>query len=311
MNQIIPSILILIVFAFCSCQKAQDESTNSLILNSVGIQTFEILTTERSIVSGIEGTTLIFEPNSFIDKVGNIYNGSVKIHLKEFRSLPNMLLEGLTTSSNGKMLETQGMIFISATKPDSSELKLRKNVNFDICFQIQKAQEEYELFYGEKIEKEINWQPAKSNSLGNSSDSFQARFTQADTTAHIDCMDRLMFSSSKLGWINCDRFIKIQNLSSLSLNGNYSNNTIARLIFYNYRSILPAFNKDGKILFENLPTNERVHLVVYKSENNKLYFFDKEIRVDNKQEELQVKLVEVSAKDFIKKIRNIENAVIQ
>lgn len=312
MKQLTPLLIILLIFSFYTCQNIKDKSADSLLLNLTSIQTYKINTNERSTINGIEGTTLLFEPNSFVEENGNIYSGTAIIHLKEFRTLSSIFLEGLTTTSNGKMLETQGMLFLSITKPDSTKLILKQNTTYNVCFQLQKEQAGYELFYGEKKEKGINWQPAQNGSLGNLYNLPKAKFIWQDSsvTGYFNfSIDRLVFSSSKLGWINCDRFVKNQDLTSLYLKGTFRNNITARLIFYNYKSILPSTFDDGKIAFENFPINERVHLIIYSYDKNYVYLFEKEMITNNEDVFIEVQMSKTSPKDFLQKIREIETAV--
>jgi len=79
------------------------------------VQTFDIDSKEDNVVEGESGTIIICPMGSFKNGKGEIVEDQVKIELAEALSFEDMLLSNLTTTSDGKLLETDGMIYFNAT----------------------------------------------------------------------------------------------------------------------------------------------------------------------------------------------------
>ncbi|OYU96571.1 MAG: hypothetical protein CFE21_09310 [Bacteroidetes bacterium B1(2017)] len=78
-------------------------------------QTFTIDSKQDNVVEGENGTVLVCPKGCFINTKGEIVEDNVTIELSEALSIEDMLLSNLTTSSEGKQLETDGMIYFNAT----------------------------------------------------------------------------------------------------------------------------------------------------------------------------------------------------
>ncbi|MEY2925263.1 MAG: hypothetical protein RLZZ337_1813, partial [Bacteroidota bacterium] len=75
-------------------------------------QTYTINPAQSNILKGKEGTIIILPPNAICGAEDYF---SVQIHLEEYYNRGDMLLARLTTSSNNQMLETAGMVNLTAT----------------------------------------------------------------------------------------------------------------------------------------------------------------------------------------------------
>lgn len=71
------------------------------------------------------------------------------------------------------------------------------------------------------------------------------------------------FAVTKLGWINCDRFLDMDasELTNFAVNTTSPNTADVRLIFKDLNSIMQGDYEDGKIVFANLPKGKAVKLV--------------------------------------------------
>lgn len=78
-------------------------------------QLFKVQASTGKTIEGEQGTLIIIPPNAFIDKKGNNITGTVDFELVEALTLEDMILYNLTTTSNGKQLETGGMFYMNAT----------------------------------------------------------------------------------------------------------------------------------------------------------------------------------------------------
>lgn len=130
-------------------------------------QIFLISADKDTTLTCAEGTIIKIKANSFVsEKTGKAISGIVKISVKEFYKISDILLSNLSTTSNGQLLETGGMVNINATA-NEDELKLSKGQSLEINFPTKQMQKDMQLFSGEwDSEGHINWiQPYKSQEL--------------------------------------------------------------------------------------------------------------------------------------------------
>lgn len=98
-----------------------------------------------------KGAILKIGKNSF--DVGK--NTSVRLEIKEAYTAQDILLAGLSTESNGRLLRSGGMIYVNATA-NEEEIKLLKPINISIPGEVY--DEKMQLFTGElKEDSAINW----------------------------------------------------------------------------------------------------------------------------------------------------------
>jgi TonB family protein len=140
----------------------------------------------------------------------------------------------------------------------------------------------------EKI-KDIKVNNRRSNSISNNED-LRAEFEKKvnddslkETT--VSDVNRYVFSASRLGWINCDRFSKYSsNRTNYSIRIDQADQAIVTLIFQRFKSILPGYVESNRIVFTNVPIGEKVMIVAVKMVNNKLFLAVKETEISNKVE---------------------------
>lgn len=103
-----------------------------------------------------EGTRLKIKANSFVDKQNKTVYGNIAIDITEFYTLSDMLMANLSTTSNGKPLETGGMLYIEAKK-DNSRLKLKDGSAIEVLFPTANKKGGMQLFSGKWQNGNINW----------------------------------------------------------------------------------------------------------------------------------------------------------
>ncbi|SEB41005.1 hypothetical protein SAMN05192540_0114 [Maribacter dokdonensis] len=109
-----------LLFSFLQCKPKpglivknhQEDPFKNTITSS---QYFKIDTKNDTVISGENGTTIVFQKGSFLDSDNNIVTDDVEIELTEALTIDEMILSNLTTISDGKLLETDGMIYFNAT----------------------------------------------------------------------------------------------------------------------------------------------------------------------------------------------------
>lgn len=98
-------------------------------------------------------TVLYFRANSFKTK------GLIKIQVKEAFSNSDIILENLSTTSRGQILETQGMLFVTAFDEDSNELSLRPGMDYVAFVPVDEEKNKMQIFLGKWDNRMIDWIP--------------------------------------------------------------------------------------------------------------------------------------------------------
>ncbi|RAJ17995.1 energy transducer TonB [Olleya aquimaris] len=134
----------------------------------------------------------------------------------------------------------------------------------------------------------------------NNRDSVNSTSTNVITAKSVS---RYAFYGSKLGWINCDRFIRSNtNAIKFKLKIKDANGADVKMVFKSYNSILPSKRNNDNYDFGTVAVNEEVILVAIKMIDDKLFLgvknattkqiselqFDyKEVSLDELKTELQ------------------------
>ncbi|GGD18036.1 energy transducer TonB [Hyunsoonleella pacifica] len=82
-----------------------------------------------------------------------------------------------------------------------------------------------------------------------------------------------VLSTSNLGWINCDRFVRVKDKIKYKLKINDADGEIKlSMIFKSWKSVLPSWRFGDEFDFKTVPNNEEVVIVAIKKLERKLYF---------------------------------------
>lgn len=106
-----------------------------------------------------EGTQISFRAGSFVsEKSGKEVKGVLKIEVKEYYKMSDILLANLSTSSEDRLLESGGMINISVSSNNENCI-LKSGETIEIGFPAKEKQPDMKLFSGTwKSENHIDWQ---------------------------------------------------------------------------------------------------------------------------------------------------------
>ena len=122
-------------------------------------QIFSITTNKDTTLICNEGTNIKIKAKSFIsEKTGKEISGNVQISIKEYYKLSDILLAKLSTTSNGNLLETAGMIYITASANNENCI-LKQEQKIEISFPAKKKKDDMQLYTGNwKSDYQINWE---------------------------------------------------------------------------------------------------------------------------------------------------------
>ena len=118
----------ILTTVLASCGSDKDSPGNGEKITFPTVE-FSISATSDTTVFGQQGTRLFIEKSTFQFADGSPVIDSIKITIKEFYKKSDIVLADLSTESDGKLLETGGMINISATSNGKDvEIKPSKRI---------------------------------------------------------------------------------------------------------------------------------------------------------------------------------------
>jgi len=119
-------------------------------------QTFILKAGEDKTITCKEGTKLTVKGNSFITSSGDSVTGDIEVRVKEYYKISDMLLANLSTTSNGDILETGGMIYIEAFS-DGEKCEIKEGATIEIAFPAKDKKDDMQLFSGNWESDKLNW----------------------------------------------------------------------------------------------------------------------------------------------------------
>jgi len=141
-------------------------SVNDVLLKlSSQTKTFIIDPTKEIVLKGDEGTAIYVPANIFEFEDGSVPKDSIRIQLKESYSLSSMIGNNLSTLSNEKLLQTAGMVNVTAMA-DGKKLSIKNGQSYVVGFPKKDKSKTMELFYQEKVgNTDSTWVTADNLSL--------------------------------------------------------------------------------------------------------------------------------------------------
>ncbi len=261
-----------------------------------GLQSFIVNTNERQLIKGELGTLITFPAGCFAE-----VNESVTIELRECYSVQQLLFNQLSTRSiHGEMLESDGMIYIRAINKDGDDIDLVKEI--EVQMPTKQIKTGIHVFEGVESEHGVIWSLNSRQLI--TKDPPKVGVEIKENHDHDKVMDEsipedstgvsittispaglinerikdenilgYVFQISKLGWINCDKYIEGSNqditvsVDSLDIGASY------HLVLSNYNSVLLQETEMVKnIIFKNVPLNEPFTLVGFGMKGDQIYF---------------------------------------
>jgi hypothetical protein len=142
-------------------------------------QTFVLRTDIGQVITGEKGTILNIPPNSFVDEEGELVTEKVTLRLKEVYELEDMIIEQVQTTSEGKLIETGGMLFIEVTNAVGDTLQLAENKTISAVMASDEVKlpnmQTFEGVIGER--GRIDWKATGAQVLLSSNPRSNRRFT--------------------------------------------------------------------------------------------------------------------------------------
>lgn len=148
----------LLVFFF-SCRQVTIKSVDE-VFEAIGQpeQVNEIDPSKDNLIECKKGTKVFIPANSLVYSNGAVPTCNATVIIKEFSSIAEMLSGRLSTTSDTELLETNGMLFISASA-EGKELTMSMDKSYVVAFPKKQSVQTMSLFYGDTSTKKLNWLP--------------------------------------------------------------------------------------------------------------------------------------------------------
>lgn len=295
-----------------------------------------------SVVTGRKGTKISINPNDLVTESGKPLGQTIEVELKELTNQGELLRTNAQTVSDGKLLVSGGAYFIGMTS-NGEKLKLKDGKNLSVQFS-KLSNKEMALFYGQRNELgKMNWQkaneilkytePEEKVILENFNDPNQRivnkknemdaimDYVVGDTTTEegrrqkaqskaVAIVAKKIYDEvelTNLGWINCDRFLEIENKTDLYVNFIPKDSVASAniyLVFKDINSVIQDYYySDKSPQFENMPVGYKARLIAYTVKDEKVFAYSTNLTIA-KGQKLTLDLKEISEKDFKKLISN-------
>lgn len=112
---------------------------------------------------------------------------------------------------------------------------------------------------------------------------FKTEFNNNNEKSSINDVSNYILYSTNLGWINCDRFGRSPK-QKINYFVNSDENVNVKIVFNEFRSILPGYYNGKGTVFQNVPNGEKITIIALKCENNSPYIAIKQTIISNKPE---------------------------
>ncbi|HRO41980.1 MAG TPA: hypothetical protein PL009_04065 [Flavipsychrobacter sp.] len=280
---------------FSSCNKGGDSSgnpspidtsTTKLILSNMFAGTRTMTPTQslevnagtfQVVYAPSQTTRLMFYPNSFKDKNGNIItSGQIDIKIVEMYSPGRMIANRSSTVWSGRLLQSGGQVYIKAYRAGQEVFPTVYGIGFNASH--TNAAPPMALFYGNNMNQDsiTTWTQAPNNA------GTLANTTFSDTSNNVIYYQ--FDSCTNFNWINCDLIYntteQLVNLTLVSKDtvGLDKTNTQVFLVFPSINSVtyMQKFNDTAKKWTLSdmylVPANMPFHAVSISLRNGLYYY---------------------------------------
>lgn len=160
MKQSLFHLFTLFIVVGCNNNKVKQTSIgeNDPYRNTIAQTQFHRINTNKdTVIVGNSGTKITILKGAFISSEGEEHD-SVSFELFEALKLEDMLLSNLTTTSNGKILETDGMIYFNVLDDNGDEVKINPEKPLYVEIPTKKNKANMKLYKGVRDDDgNMNW----------------------------------------------------------------------------------------------------------------------------------------------------------
>ena len=212
-------------------------------------QEFTINVQRAYSIIGEHGTKITFPKFCFGDSVQEVF-----IELIECYDFTSMIKSGLSTlTGDNKLLETEGMVYLSATNKLGDSVFLNKSISLEIP--TAKKKKNFHVFNGSLKNTGVIWNLSNSKIVDKKQDVVVVMLpvegesiTQEEPVIESYSERLYQFSSKKLGWINVDKYYQSTEQGILSIKTiNHKPKTLYYILFDDFNILLQGRNNNNEI----------------------------------------------------------------
>jgi len=150
-----------------------------------------------TVFTGNRGTILTVPTNAFVTEDNQSITGDVRIFLLELYSKKEMIMSNILPTSGGAQLVSGGEIYVEVRSSSGTKLKLAPGKNLNVKMPAGNTpSSQMQLFTAAEINQNTDWNLAQGTPVN---------VVQLDTTTTQGGF-AYDFSTTTLGWLNCDYF---------------------------------------------------------------------------------------------------------
>jgi hypothetical protein len=284
---------------------------------STPTQIFFIINDKSATIETQGGVSIHIPAEILVFDDGESPKTQIQVELTEVFDKSAMILNRLGTVSDGRLLESFGMVHLKASS-EGKELRITDGGTINISFPNNLDKSDGELFYGHRSEGLFNWEYAGtrqsrtvtegtidylSNGLAsvtrkiykNADGEFILTSDTTFTTDSVCCSDSALdpasnvprtyeFKIQKLGWINCDRFVGLNDKTTLDIQLEDYSQPTGYLIFSDINSVIELiFDSRGRTVLTELPDKYTVDLIIIDNIKNRYRWAKESITLGSKK----------------------------
>lgn len=258
-------------------------------------------------IYGKEGTEIHIPPTALTSRK------LVSIKLKEFYSLADLMINNLSTVSNGEMIQTGGSIYLDAREHKTEKkVTINPNLGLDIAFTDGRDDPKMEVFIKDPRSAKMNWiRPSKTvvtmtkswsmtetildpetnevissktyNSKKEWEDHLNKKAEEKKTADIIIAKKKANYEKLKvydMGYINCDKFpdepkIQFMVAADDSIVAEYF------VVFNNVRGVLKGETRGNSVDFGAIPSDKAARLIAVSFQGDKTYYYSQNFIAKN------------------------------
>lgn len=197
----------------------------------------------------------------------------VTLRVSEYLDLEAVALKAMTTTSEGKNLQTGGMWYIDVVC-NGQPLVMKPGTQYQINVRINGEPKKMKVFSGREKNGLLDWKEETdskvilpNDALPEESDG-ESRYEEGNyrDSAIFDMSNQYGLQLNNFGWINCDAFDQGQELTNLMVYGDIDEKTNVMLVYNKRKSVLPGYLCQDKksVKFSDIAADETALLVVFK-----------------------------------------------
>lgn len=226
-------------------------------------------------------------------------NSNIEIKIVEYYKLSDMILARLGTLSDNQIIETAGMFELIASKNQNHNLLQHK----PIIIELPSRKKNGFIYFKGMVKKNnfLNWirDLTKEENIIVSN-------AKINSTICRDTSYNNIIKATELGWINCDKFLKFPDTTTLFVKteNDMPKDALFSVVMKNYNSIIPGIMENGKIKFSPMPNNEPVILFILYHDGESYYLDMKEV-VISKDTKYELNPVKVTKEELEAKLSKL------